>query len=118
MAPKRKIKIKICKVTQNIKRYPSVKIIYMLNAQVQKNSQNTNKEKQNLFANFVLTAPVLNVTGMSSMTRKEIFVLVVVFGYIKNVQELPKLNTKILETIRKNLCTADLLKPTWFLFTA
>ena len=33
----------------------------MLSAQVQKNSRNINKEKQNLFANFVLTAPVLNV---------------------------------------------------------
>ena len=38
----------------------------MLNAQVQNNSQNTNKEKQNVFPNFVLTTPVLNVTGMSS----------------------------------------------------
>ena len=90
----------------------------MLNAQVQKNSQNTNKEKQNVFPNFVLTTPVLNVTGMSSMTRKELYVLVVIFECIKNVQELPRLNTEILETIRRNLCTADILKPTCFLFTA
>ena len=57
----------------------------MLNAQVQKNSQKTNKEKQNLFANFLLTIPVLNVTGMSNMTRKELYVLVLIFGYIKNI---------------------------------
>ena len=31
------------------------------------------KEKRNLFANFALTTPVLNVTGMMSMVRKEFY---------------------------------------------
>ena len=61
---------------------------------------------------------VLNVRDMSSMVRKEFCLLVVIFVYIKNVQELPRLNTKILETIRSNLGTAKLVKPTGFLFMA
>ena len=65
------------------------------------------KEKQNLFANFALTTLVLNVTGMLSMVRKEFYVLIVIFEYIKNVQELPRLNTKILETIQRNLRTLN-----------
>ena len=96
----------MCEVTQNIKR-PSPKEF-----------SNTKKEKQNLFANFALTTPVLNVIGMLSMVRKGFYVLVVIFGYIKDVQELLRLNTKILETIRRKLGIADLVKPTCFLFMA
>ena len=98
----------------------SVKILYILNAQdqVQKNSQNTKKEKQNLFTNFELTTLVLNVIGMLNMARKGFYVLVVIFGYIKNVQELSRMNTKILEVIRRNLGTADLVKSSCFLFMA
>ena len=53
---------------------------------------------------------------MLSMVRKRFYVLVEIFGYIKDVHELPWLNTKILETIRRNLGIAELLKPTCFLF--
>ena len=63
-----------------------------------------------------MTTPVLNVIGMFRIVRKEFYVLVVIFGYIKDVQELPRPNTKILETIRRNLGIADLVKPTCFLF--
>ena len=96
-----------------------MKILYILNAQyqVQKNSQNTKKEQQKLFAKFVLATPVLNVVGMLSMVRKGFYVLVVIFGYIKDMHELPRLNTKIMETIRK-LSIADLVKPTCFLIMA
>ena len=124
MAPKSKINcmkcVKLLKTSKDNLSAPSVKILYDLNVQVQvqKNSQNTKKEKQNLFANFALTTPVLNVIGMLSMVRKGFDVLVVIFGYIKDVQKLPRLNTKILETIRRNLGIADLVKPTCFLFMA
>ena len=124
MAPKSKINcmecVKLLKTSKDNLSAPSVKILYELNAQVQvqKNSQNIKKEKQNLFANFALTAPVLNVIGMLSMVRKGFYVLVVIFRYIKDVQKLLRLNTKILETIRRNLGIADLVKPTCFLFMA
>ena len=36
----------------------------MLKTKVQKSSQNSKKEKQNLFPNFALTTPVLNMTDM------------------------------------------------------
>ena len=74
------------------------------------------RKKQILFANFALNTPVLNVTGMPSMVRKESHVLVVIFRYMTNMQELPRLNTKTLERIRRNLATADLAKSTCFLF--
>ena len=57
-----------------------------------------------------MTTPVLNVIGMFRIVRKEFYVLVVIFGYIKDVQELPRLNTKILETIRRKHGIADPVK--------
>ena len=44
---------------------------------------------KNLFANLALATPKLNVTGTSSMVRKEFYVQTVLFSYIKNVVELP-----------------------------
>ena len=46
----------------------------------------------------------------------ELTVCFVIFGSIKSVQELPRFNTKILEAIRRNLGTTDLVKQTSFLF--
>ena len=71
------------------------------------------RKNKNLFTNFALPAPVLTVTGMPSMVRKEFYVMVVIFGYTKIVQELPRLYTKIFETIGRNLGTAELVKPTY-----
>ena len=59
-----------------------------------------------LFAgDFVFDADILELT-----------VCFVIFGSIKSMQELPRFNTKILETIRRNLGTTDLVKQTSFLF--
>ena len=71
------------------------------------------KGKKNLFTNFALPAPVLTVTCMSSMVRKEFYVMFVIYGYTRNVQKLPRLSAKILETVGRNLGTTDLVKPTW-----
>ena len=76
------------------------------------------RKKQNLFANFALNTLVLNVTGMPSMVRKDSHVLVVIFRYMTNMQELPRLNIKAMETTRRNLAIADLVKSTCFLFMA
>ena len=59
-----------------------------------------------LFAgDFVFDADILELT-----------VCFAIFGSIKSMQELPRFNTKILETIRRNLGTTDLVKQTSFLF--
>ena len=76
------------------------------------------KGKIKSISQFALTKTVLNVTDTSSMIRKEFMYHFCNLWIHKKCTGNTKTDYKILETIRKNLVIADLVKPTCFLFTA